>query len=63
MTPTSLAQSVESFAHLTQSLTAGALGNAVASFEATITINDQIQQSSASNLSANDYVAILLAVA
>ena len=44
-------------------ITAGALGNAAASFEAAITVNDQIQQSSASNLSANDYVAILLAVA
>ena len=44
-------------------LTAGALGNAAASFESTITVADQIQQSSASNLSANDYVAVLLAVA
>ena len=43
-------------------LTAGALGNAAASFEATITVNDQIQQSSASDLSLNDYVAVLLAV-
>lgn len=44
-------------------ITGGALGNAAASFEATVTVNDQIQQSSASNLSANDYVAVLLAVA
>lgn len=44
-------------------MTGGALGAAGASFEATITVADQIQQSSASNLSANDYVALLLAVA
>ncbi len=44
-------------------LTEGALGNASASFEATITVVDQIQQSSASNLSANNYFAVLLAVA
>lgn len=44
-------------------ITNGALGAAGASFEATITVVNQIQQSSASNLSANDYVAILLAVA
>lgn len=44
-------------------ITDGALGAAKASFEAAVTVNDQIQQSSASNLSANDYVALLLAVA
>lgn len=44
-------------------ITNGALGNAAASFEATVTVNDQIQQSAVGNLSANDYVAILLAVA
>lgn len=44
-------------------ITAGALGNAAASFESTITVADQIQQSAAGNLSANDYVAVLLAVA
>jgi hypothetical protein len=44
-------------------ITGGALGAAGASFQATITVADQIQQSSASNLSANDYVALLLAVA
>lgn len=44
-------------------ITAGALGTAAASFEATVTVNDQIQQSAGGNLSANDYVAILLAVA
>lgn len=44
-------------------LTAGALGTAAASFEATITVNDQIQQSSVGNLSANDYLATLIAVA
>lgn len=40
-------------------LTAGALGAADASFEATITVANQIQQSSASNLSANDYLVVL----
>ncbi len=44
-------------------ITGGALGNAAASFETTVTVNDQIQQSAGGNLSANDYVAILLAVA
>lgn len=44
-------------------ITGGALGAAGASFEATITVVNQVQQSSASNLSANDYVALLLAVA
>ena len=44
-------------------ITGGALGAAGASFEATITVVNQIQQTSASNLSANDYVALLLAVA
>ena len=44
-------------------LTGGALGNASASFEATVTVNDQVQQSAAGNLSLNDYLAVLLAVA
>lgn len=44
-------------------LTEGALGGALASFEATITVVDQIQQSDVANLSANNYVALLLAVA
>lgn len=44
-------------------LTAGALGAATASFESAITVVNQIQQSSASNLSANDYLVILRAVA
>lgn len=44
-------------------LTEGALGNASASFEATVTVVNQIQQSSASNLSANNYLAVLLSVA
>ena len=41
-------------------LTTGALGNASASFEGAITVINQIQQSSASNLSANDYLALLI---
>lgn len=44
-------------------LTGGALGGASASFEAAVTVEDQIQQSAVGNLSANDYLAILLAVA
>lgn len=44
-------------------LTAGALGAADASFEGTITVADQIQQSSASNLSANDYLVVLVNLA
>lgn len=44
-------------------LTAGALGNASASFEATVTIVDQIQQSAVGDLSLNDYLVVLLAVA
>lgn len=44
-------------------LTAGALGNASASFESAITVADQIQQSAGGDLSLNDYVAVLLAVA
>ncbi len=44
-------------------LTAGALGAATASFESAITVADQVQQSSASNLSANDYLVVLRAVA
>lgn len=43
-------------------MTAGALGTAAASFESTITVNDQIQQSAVGDLSLNDYTAILLAV-
>lgn len=45
------------------SMTEGALGAAGASFEGAVTVINQIQQSSASNLSANNYVALLLAVA
>lgn len=41
-------------------LTSGALGAADASFEGTITVADQVQQSSASNLSANDYLVVLV---
>lgn len=44
-------------------LTAGALGSATASFESVVTVVDQVQQSSASNLSANDYLVVLRAVA
>lgn len=44
-------------------LTAGALGAADASFEGTITVVNQIQQSSASNLSANDYLVVLASLA
>ena len=44
-------------------LTESALGNASAAFEATITVINQVQQSSVSNLSANNYLAVLLAVA
>lgn len=44
-------------------LTTGALGAATASFESAITVVNQIQQSSASNLSANDYLVVLRAVA
>jgi hypothetical protein len=44
-------------------LTAGALGAADASFEGTITVLNQIQQSSASNLSANDYLVVLASLA
>jgi hypothetical protein len=44
-------------------ITSGALGAADASFEAIVTVDDQIQQSAATNLSANDFVALLLAVA
>ncbi len=44
-------------------ITDGALGAAGSNFESAITVVDQVQQSSASNLSANDYVALLLAVA
>lgn len=40
-------------------LTSGALGAADASFESTITVADEIQQSSVSNLSANDYLVVL----
>ncbi len=41
-------------------LSTGALGFADASFEATITVADQIQQSNAGNLSANNYLVALL---
>lgn len=44
-------------------LTEGALGNAGASFESTITVVNQIQQSAAGDLSANNYLVLLLAVA
>lgn len=44
-------------------LTAGALGAATASFESAITVVNQIRQSSASDLSANDYLVVLRAVA
>lgn len=44
-------------------LTTGALGNASASFEATVTVVDQVQQSAVGDLSSNDYLAVLLAVA
>lgn len=44
-------------------LTTGALGAADASFEGTITVADQIQQSSASNLSNNDYLVVLVSLA
>jgi hypothetical protein len=40
-------------------LTAGALGDASSSFESTITVDDEIQQSLASDLSANDYLATI----
>lgn len=38
----------------------GTKGDQGTSFETTITVNDQIQQSSASNLSANVYLAFIL---
>jgi len=44
-------------------LTGGSLGNASASFESTITVINQIQQSSASDLSTRDYMALLMAKA
>lgn len=44
-------------------LTAGALGAATAGFQSAITVADQVQQSSASDLSANDYLVVLRAVA
>lgn len=40
-------------------LTAGALGDASSSFESTITVADEIQQSAAGDLSLNDYLAII----
>ncbi len=40
-------------------ITSGGIGGAAASFESTITVADQIQQSSASNLSTLSYVVIL----
>lgn len=45
------------------SLTEGALGGAAASFEAAITVVNQIQQSAVGDLSANNYIVLLLAVA
>lgn len=44
-------------------LSAAALGNASASFEATVTVVNQIQQSAVGDLSSNAYLAVLLAVA
>lgn len=44
-------------------MTSGALGSVDTLYETTITVNDQIQQSSASDLSTKLYVALLLAVA
>lgn len=44
-------------------LTAGQLGMVDASFEAAITVADQIQQSAATDLSARAYVVLLLPVA
>jgi len=41
-------------------ITAAALGDASASFEGVITVAGQIQQSSASNLSTNTYIAYLI---
>lgn len=40
-------------------LTAGSLGDASSSFESTITVDDQIQQSAAGDLSSNDYLATI----
>lgn len=42
--------------------TAGVVGFAAASFESTITVADQIQQSSVANLSANLYTVLLISV-
>lgn len=44
-------------------ITNGSMGAADASFEATITIVDQIQQSAAGDLSTKDYIVLLRAVA
>lgn len=44
-------------------LSAGALGAATASFETAITVVNQVQQSAAGNLSANNYLFVLRAVA
>lgn len=41
-------------------LTDGALGSASASFQSAITVINQIQQSSESDLSANNYLALLI---
>ena len=41
-------------------LTDGALGFASASFESVVTVINQIQQTLASNLSANNYLALLI---
>lgn len=37
----------------------GGLGNAGSSFEATVTVNDQIQQSSATDLSTSEFIALV----
>lgn len=44
-------------------LTTGSLGDADASFEDVVTVADQIQQTSVSNLSASEYLALLIPVA
>lgn len=44
------------------SLTAGALGDADAAFEDVVTVVNQIQQSSGSDLSANNYLAFVVPV-
>lgn len=44
-------------------LSTGALGDATASFETAITVVNQVQQSAAGNLSANNYMFVLRAIA